>query len=83
VHLFAAIDDERLLAAHGRVGDDRQRDLEGVFEIAQVAALVIEDVERDIGPRPHHQIMGRALHQDFLDAAQQLQRHRGDRTDVP
>ncbi len=81
-HLFAAIDDERLLAAHGRVGDHRQRDLEGVFEIAQMAALVVEDVERDVRPGPHHQIVGRALHQDFLDAAQQLQRHRRDRADV-
>ncbi|HTE96877.1 MAG TPA: hypothetical protein VK678_25740, partial [Bradyrhizobium sp.] len=39
VHLFAAIDDERLLAGDGGIGDHRERDLEGVFEIAQVAAL--------------------------------------------
>ena len=25
VHLFAAVDDERLLAGHGRIGDDRER----------------------------------------------------------
>ena len=82
VHLFAAVDDERLLAAHGRIGDHRERNLEGVFEVAQMAALVVEDVERDVGPGAHHQIVGRALHQDFLDAAQQLQRHRRDRTHV-
>ena len=28
MHLFAAIDDKGLLAGHGRVGDDRERDLE-------------------------------------------------------
>ncbi len=82
VHLFAAIDDERLLAADGRIGDHRERDLEGVFEIAQMAALVVEDVERDVGAGAHHQIVGRALHQDFLDAAQQLQRDRRDRADM-
>src|ERR1700744_4466025 len=42
-----------------------------------MAALVIEDVERDVGSRAHHKIVGRALHQDFLEPAQQLQRHRG------
>jgi len=76
MHLFAAVDDERLLAAHGRVGDDGERNLEGVFEVAQMTALVVEDVERDVGTGAHHQIVGRSLHQDFLDAAQQLQRHR-------
>src|SRR5260221_671079 len=34
MHLLAAIDDERLLAADSRVGDDSQRHLEAVFEIA-------------------------------------------------
>ena len=82
VHLFAAIDDERLLAAHGRVGDHGQRYLEAVFEIAQMAALVIENVERDVGSGAHHEIVGRALHQDFFQPAQQLQRHRGHRTDM-
>src|SRR6202043_4018882 len=82
VHLFAAIDDERLLRAHGRVGDDGKRHLEAVFEIAQMAALVIEDVKRNVSPGAHHEIVGRALHQDFLETAQQLQRHRRYRTDV-
>ena len=82
VHLFAAIDDERLLAAHGRVGDHGKRHLEAVFEIAQMAALVVEDVKRNVGPGAHHEIVGRALHQYFLEAAQQLQRHRRHRTHV-
>jgi len=54
----------------------REHNLEAVFEIAQVAALVIEHVERNVGPCAHHEIMGCTLHQDFLDAAQELQRHR-------
>ena len=80
MHLFAAIDHERLLAAHGRIGDHGERYLEAVFQIAQMAALVVEDIERHVGSGAHHEIVGRALHQDFLEAAQQLQRHRRDRT---
>src|SRR5258707_10759469 len=76
MHLLAAVDDERLLAAHGRIGDHRKRHLEAVLEIAQMATLVIEDVERDVGPGAYHEIVGRALHQYFLKPAQQLQRHR-------
>src|SRR6202030_3460443 len=79
----ATIDDERLLAAHGRIGDHGKRDLEAVFEIAQVAALVIEDVKRNIGPGAHHEVVGRALHQYFLKAAQELQRHRRHRAYMP
>ena len=47
-----------------------------------MAALVVEDVERDVGAGTHHQIVGRALHQNFFDAAQQLQRHRRYRADM-
>src|SRR6185369_8451629 len=39
VNLLAAVDDEGLLAADGGVGDDGQRDLETVLEVAQMAAL--------------------------------------------
>ena len=70
MHLFAAIDDEGLQAADGSVGGYRQRNLEAVFEIAQMTALVVEDVERDVGAGAHHEVMRRALHQHFLDAAQ-------------
>src|SRR5204863_299634 len=40
MHLLAAIDDERLLAADRGVGHHRERHLEAVLEIAQTAALV-------------------------------------------
>ena len=76
MHLFAAIDDKRLLAADGGVGDHSKRHLEAVFEIAQMTAFVIEDIQRDVGAGAHHEIVGRALHQYFLEPAQQLQRHR-------
>ena len=66
VHLFAPIDDERLLATHGRISDYGQRDVEAAFEIPQMPALVIENVECDVGSGPHHQIVGGALHQYFL-----------------
>ena len=75
LYLFAAVDDEGLLAADGRIGDHRQRDLEAVFEVAQMAALVVEHIERDVGPGAHHEIVGRALHQYFFKPAQQLQRY--------
>ncbi len=76
MHLLAAIDDVGLLAVHRGVGNDRQRDPEGVLEVAQMAALVVQHIERDVGAGADHQIVGRALHQDLLDAAQQLQRDR-------
>ena len=76
VHLFTPIDNERLLAAHGRVGDDGQRDVEAAFEIAQMSALVVEDVERDVSAGAHHEVVGGAFHQYFLEPAQQLQGHR-------
>ncbi len=79
VDLLAAVDDERLRAGHGRIGNHRQRDLEAAFQIAQMTALVIEHVERDVGAGPGHEIMGRALHHRFLETAQQLQRDRGHR----
>ncbi|OIQ76200.1 hypothetical protein GALL_421220 [mine drainage metagenome] len=40
-----------------------------------MAALVVENVKRNVGSGAHHEIVGRALHQYFLQAAQQLQRH--------
>ena len=79
MHLLAAVDDVRLLAGDGRIGAHGERYLEGVFEIAQMAALVVEHIERDVGAGAHHQIVGRALHQNLFDAAQQLQRDRRDR----
>ena len=66
MHLFAPIDDERLLATHGRISDYGQRDVEAAFEIPQMPALVIKDVERDVSSGAHHEIVGGALHQCFL-----------------
>src|SRR5271157_2426801 len=47
-----------------------------------MAALVIEHIERDIGAGADHEIVGRALHQDLFETAQQLQRDRGYRADM-
>jgi len=49
MHLFAAVDDERLLAGDSRIGADRERNLKAFSRSAQMAALVVEDVERDVG----------------------------------
>jgi len=65
VHLLAAIDDKRLLAAHGRSAITPGVTLKLLSEITQVTALVVEDVKRNVGPGAHHEIVGRALHQRF------------------
>jgi hypothetical protein len=78
VHLFTAVDHIRLLAGDRRVGRHRNGDAESFLQRAQVGALVIEHVERDLGPRAHNEIVRRALDQHFLDGTQQLQ---GDRRD--
>src|SRR5207302_11306368 len=41
-----------------------------------------EDVKRNVGSGANHEIVGRALHQDFLETTQQLQGHRRYRTDM-
>ena len=76
MHLLATFDDEGLRRADRRISDHRQRYLEAGFEIAQMAALVVQHVQRDVGSGAHHHIVGRALHQRFFEIAQQLQRHR-------
>src|ERR1700751_4665867 len=55
MHLLAVVDDVGLLAADGRIRNHRQRDLEAVLEIAQVTALVVEHIERDVGAGAHHE----------------------------
>ena len=73
-HLLAAIDGEADLAADLLVGIDGEGDLEALLESAQMGALVVEHIERDLGPRADDQVVGRALEQRLLDRAQQLQR---------
>ena len=80
MHLLAAIDDERLLAGDGRIGRHRDGDAEAFFQRAQVRALVIEHIKGDFRARAYQEIVRGALDQHFLDAAQQLQRHRRHRT---
>ena len=75
-HLFAAIDGEADLAADLLVGVDGEHDLESLLEPAQMRALVVEHIERDLGPRADDEIVGRALEQHLLDRAQKLQRDR-------
>src|ERR1700720_1834393 len=65
--LLALLDQERLLSTHGGIGVDRDNDLEALLQIAQMRALVIEKVERDVSTRAHDQIVGSALEQRFLD----------------
>ena len=79
MHLIAAGDLERHLVDEILIGVNDDGDLEAIFQRAQMPALVVERVERDFGPGAHHEIVGRALHQDLFKPAQQLQRHRGHR----
>jgi len=81
-HLFAAIDRERYLAGDTGTGLDRDRDAEALLERAQMGALVVERVKRDLRARAHSLIVGRALEQDLLERAQELQRYRRDRAHV-
>src|SRR6185437_11101469 len=82
VHLLAAINDERLLTAHSRIGDHREGDLEAVLEVTQMAALVIEYIKRNVGPGAHDKIVRGAPHQDLFEPAQELQCDRGYRADM-
>ena len=58
-HLLAAVDGEADLAADLLVGIDGEGDLEALLEPAQMRALVVEHIERDLGPRADDQIVGR------------------------
>ena len=46
MNLIAAVDDIRLLRVHRGVGGNRDGDAEALFQRAQVAALVVEHIER-------------------------------------
>jgi hypothetical protein len=73
VHLLAAFNQERLLAGHRGIGIDCDRDLEALFEITQMAALVIEQVERNVALRANDLIVGCSTQERFFNDAQQLQ----------
>src|SRR5262252_5481736 len=46
--LLAFLDDERQLAADRSVGRNRHGDLEAMFQVVEVGALVIEHIERNL-----------------------------------
>src|SRR5262249_55793005 len=79
VHLLALLDDERQLPAEGGVGIDHDGDAEALLQHAQMRALVIEEIERNVGARAHIEIVRRPFEQHFLEQTQELQRHRRHR----
>ena len=72
--LLAAVDQEGLRADDFGIGRHRDGNAEAFFQCAQVAAFLVEHIERDFGAGAHDQIVGCALEQRFLDRAQQCQR---------
>src|SRR6185437_7860786 len=76
---LAALD--RMIVGAGQrvVRLDGDRDPEPALEVAQIGALLVEDVERDRGAGAHRDIVGRALDQGVLEHAQHMQRDRGGR----
>src|SRR5262249_40578280 len=70
VHLLALLDHERHLTADIGVGSDHDDDAEALLQGPQVGALVVEQVERDLGARAHGEIVGGALEQHLLERAQ-------------
>src|SRR6478752_1940644 len=80
VDLLALLDDEGYLAFDRGIGIDRDDDAEALFEHAQMSALVVEEVERDLGARAHREIVRCALEQHLIERTQELQRDRRHRT---
>ena len=74
VHLFAALDDESLWRGDRFVGRDGDRDGEALLEPAQMGALLVEHIERHVGPGAGDEIVGAAAHQLLFERAQHLQR---------
>ena len=58
------------------VGADRDGDAEAQFQLAQMGALLVEDVERHLGPGAQDQVVAARLDQRLLDRPQDQQRHR-------
>ena len=82
MHLLAFLDDEGQLAADGGISIDHDGDAEALLERAQMGALVVEQIERDLRPGAHGQIMGCSFEQHFLERTQELERHRRYRAHV-
>ena len=61
VHLLALFEHIGDLAADSGVGIDHDGDAEAFLERAQMGALLVEEIERDVGARTHDQIVGRAF----------------------
>ena len=58
------------------IGQDRDIDEERLFKAAQMHALLIEHIKRNIAPRLNGYVMCRALQQEFLNRPQHMQRNR-------
>src|SRR5579863_8936568 len=77
--------DRRLATFHRVIGSAGQRivggngdgDAKAALEIAQVRALLVEDIKRDLSARAHRNVMRRALDQRIFEQPQYMQ---GDRT---
>src|SRR6202044_2942234 len=76
MHLLAAIDHKGLRRHHGSIGDDGQRDGKTFLQAAQMGALLVEHVERHIGPGAGDEIVSGAAHQLLFERAQHLERQR-------
>ena len=82
MHLLAAIDHESLRRPHRFVRRDCNCNGEAIFQSAQMRALLIEHIKRDVGTGTSDQIMRGAPDQLLLERTQHLQSERGDRTDM-
>ena len=83
MHLFAAIDHESLRRSHRLVGADRDRHGEPLLQAAQMRALLIEQIEGNVGAGARDQIMRGAFDELLFECSQHLQsqrRHRADMT---
>ena len=76
MHLFAAIDHEGLRRPHRLVGADRDRNGEPLLQAAQMRALLIEQIECDVGASARDQIMRGAFDELLFERSQYLQSKR-------
>jgi hypothetical protein len=60
VNLLPSFYAEWLLATHRGIGIDGEGDAETILELAQMGALVVEHIERDLLAGAHEEIVGRA-----------------------
>ena len=79
---LAALDGEVRAVGQRLVGHHGDGHAEALLEFREVGALLVEDVERDLGPRPDREVVGRALEELLLERAQHMQRHGGGGADV-